>query len=114
MKTRASLAWFALLAASVANAQVANMPPHVQERLAQVGPGWGKDIRGNIAKTLEVYTPILAGAPKEGMSVTRDVAYGPDPRHRLDLYRPEGKSGVPVVVFAASLAVRSVLSRARR
>ncbi len=99
MNTRASLAWFALLAASVANAQVANMPPHVQERLAQVGPGWGKDIRGNIAKTLEVYTPILAGAPKEGMSVTRDVAYGPDPRHRLDLYRPEGKSGVPVVVF---------------
>lgn len=85
--------------ASVAQAQVANMPPQVLERLAEVGPGWGKDIRGNIAKTLEVYTPILAAMPKGGVTVTRDLAYGEDPRHRLDMFRPEGKSGVPVVVF---------------
>jgi len=85
--------------AAVAQAQVANMPPHVLERLAEVGPGWGKDIRGNIAKTLEVYTPILAAMPKGGVTVTRDLAYGEDPRHRLDMFRPEGKSGVPVVVF---------------
>ena len=85
--------------ASLAQAQVTNMPPHVLERLAEVGPGWGKDIRGNIAKTLEVYTPILAAMPKDGVTVTRDLAYGEDPRHRLDMFRPEGKSGVPVVVF---------------
>ncbi|MEI6304095.1 MAG: alpha/beta hydrolase [Betaproteobacteria bacterium] len=90
---------FAALAASVAQAQVANMPPNVQERLAEVGPGWGKDIRGNIAKTLEVYTPLLAAAPKDGVTVTRDLAYGADPRNRLDIFRPEGKSGMPVVVF---------------
>lgn len=85
--------------ASLAQAQVTNMPPHVLERLAEVGPGWGKDIRGNIAKTLEVYTPILAAMPKDGVTVTRDLAYGEDPRHRLDMFRPEGKSGMPVVVF---------------
>lgn len=85
--------------ASLAQAQVTNMPPHVLERLAEVGPGWGKDIRGNIAKTLEVYTPILAAMPKDGVTVTRDLAYGEDPRHRLDMFRPEGNSGVPVVVF---------------
>ena len=85
--------------ASVAQAQVTNMPAHVQDRLAEVGPGWGKDIRGNIAKTLEVYTPILAAMPKDGVTVTRDVAYGQDPRHRLDFFRPAGKAGVPVVVF---------------
>ncbi len=29
-----------------------------------------------------------------------DIAYGPDPRHRLDLYRPAGATGAePVVVF---------------
>lgn len=88
-----------LSAVSAAQAQVSNMPPHVQQRLAEVGPGWGRDIRGNIEKTLEVYTPILAGAPKEGVAVTRDLAYGPDARNRLDMYRPEGKSGAPVVVF---------------
>lgn len=75
------------------------MPIHVQDRLAEVGPGWGKDIRGNIAKTLEVYTPILTAMPKDGVTVTRDVAYGQDARHRLDFFRPQGKAGVPVVVF---------------
>ena len=88
-----------LLAAGVAAAQVANMPPAVQERLRQVGPGWGKDINGNIARTLEVYAPILAAAPKAGVKVTGDIAYGPDARHRLDVYLPEGKTGVPVLMF---------------
>ena len=92
-------ALLALLLATFAQAQVANMPSNVQERLAEVGPGWGKDIRGNIAKTLEVYTPLLAAAPKGGVTVTRDLAYGADPRNRLDIFRPEGKSGMPVVVF---------------
>ena len=92
-------ALLALLLATFAQAQVANMPSNVQERLAEVGPGWGKDIRGNIAKTLEVYTPLLAAAPKGGVTVTRDLAYDADPRNRLDIFRPEGKSGMPVVVF---------------
>ena len=32
--------------------------------------------------------------------LTRDLAYGPDPRQRLDVYRPrQGQSGMPVVIF---------------
>jgi acetyl esterase/lipase len=32
--------------------------------------------------------------------LTRELAYGPDPRQRLDVYRPrQGKPGMPVVVF---------------
>ncbi len=105
MKSRMVLLLLALFGAAlasfspIAHAQVANMPLNVQERLAEVGPGWGKDIRGNIAKTLEVYAPILAAAAKDGVLVTRDLAYGPDARHRLDIHRLEGKVGVPVVVF---------------
>jgi acetyl esterase/lipase len=35
-----------------------------------------------------------------GLTVQRDVAYGPGPRDRLDVYRPEvGAAGLPVVVF---------------
>jgi acetyl esterase len=91
--------FFAVAAANVATAQVSSMPPHVQARLAEVGPGWGKDILGNLAKTLEVYAPILRDAPKAGIKVSRDLAYGPDVRHKADMYQPEGKSGVPVAVF---------------
>ena len=47
-----------------ASAQLSNMPPELRERLAEINPGWGKDILGNVAKTLALYTPILAAAPK--------------------------------------------------
>lgn len=89
-----------LLLAPVAGlAQVSNMPPHVQQRLAEVGPGWGKDILGNIQKTLEVYTPLLAVAPKTGVRVERNISYGPDARHKADVFRAEGLKNAPVVVF---------------
>jgi acetyl esterase len=84
---------------SLARAQVANMPRHVQDLLAEVGPVWGKDILGNNAKMLEVYTPILRGAPQASVRVVRDLSYGPDARHKLDLYKAEGKSSVPIVVY---------------
>ena len=87
------------LVAGTAGAQVANLPENVQQRMAEVGPGWGRDIGGNIRKMLEVYTPLLAAAPKDGVNVVRDVAYGTDARQRLDLFVPTGKTGVPVVVF---------------
>jgi acetyl esterase/lipase len=90
----------ALLLAPLAGfTQVSNMPPHVQQRLAEVGPGWGKDILGNIQKTLEVYTPLLAVAPKAGVRVERDISYGPDARHKADVFRAEGLKNAPVVVF---------------
>src|SRR4051795_5664822 len=82
-----------------ATAQVSLMPQAVQERLQEVGPGWGTDITGNIAKTLEVYAPILAAAPKSGVKITKDMAYGADARHRIDIFQPKGKVGVPIVVF---------------
>jgi acetyl esterase len=88
-----------LLTAAPAFAQVTNMPAQVQQRLAEVGPGWGKDIGGNIEKTLEVYTPLLSVAPKQGVTVERNLAYGPDARHRADLFRADGLKNAPVVVF---------------
>jgi len=91
--------FLAMVAVNAATAQVSNMPPQVQARLAEVGPVWGKDILGNLARTLEVYTPILRDASKAGIRVSRDLAYGPDARHKADMYQPEGKTGVPVAVF---------------
>ena len=88
-----------LLAPALAAAQVSNMPAHVVQRLAEVGPGWGKVIRGNIEKTLEVYTPLLAVAPKTGVRVERNLSYGPDARHKADIFRAEGLRNAPVVVF---------------
>jgi len=48
-----------------------------------------------------LYAPLLAGAPHSG-AVQRDIAYGDDERHRLDVYLPvdAGARGpAPVVIF---------------
>ena len=39
--------------------------------------------------TQEIYAPLLAAQPRDGVEVRRDLAYGPDARHRLDVYRAE-------------------------
>ena len=40
------------------------------------------------------------GKLKQGIAVERDVAYGPDPMHRLDIYRPAESSGPrPVMLY---------------
>jgi len=36
--------------------------------------------------------------PDEGYSVTRDIDYGPEARHRLDLYEPEGPAASKAMV----------------
>lgn len=60
---------------------------------------------------LAVLLPVLLGAcsaadllnatvPKDGYTVSHGVAFGDDPRHRLDVYVPDDLTGpAPVVVF---------------
>jgi triacylglycerol lipase len=46
-----------------------------------------------------LYAPLLRDAPRGG-EVLRDIAYGDDERHRLDVYLPLGADGpAPVVIF---------------
>jgi acetyl esterase/lipase len=43
---------------------------------------------------------LNALAPRRGTKVVRDVVYGPNPYHRLDIYRPaRQRRALPVVVF---------------
>jgi acetyl esterase/lipase len=43
---------------------------------------------------------LNALVPNDGYEVERDLAYGGDPRQRLDIYLPDGRAGpTPVVVF---------------
>jgi acetyl esterase/lipase len=42
---------------------------------------------------------LNAVAPRSGVRITRDIAYGPLARHRLDIYAPESAQAAPVVVF---------------
>ncbi|HEV2674975.1 MAG TPA: alpha/beta hydrolase [Aliidongia sp.] len=42
---------------------------------------------------------VDAVTPRGGYSIERDQAYGPDPRQRLDVYRPAADTGRPIVLF---------------
>ncbi len=81
------------------HAQIARLPAQVQEELAEMGPRWQSDIRTFIPRTFELFGPLLAEAPTDGVTVTSDLAFGEDPKQRLDVYRPEDVTDAPIVVF---------------
>jgi acetyl esterase/lipase len=89
----------ALFCVSSSLAQVEKLPRSVQDVLHEVGPTWGTNLDANIGKTLEAFTPVLHDAPKGGVRIVRDLSYGPDRRHKLDIYQPAEHANVPVVVF---------------
>ena len=63
-----------------ASAQMSNMPEDLRARLAEINPTWGKNILGNVGNdALALYTPLLAAAPKDGVRIERDLAYGVRP-----------------------------------
>ena len=71
------------------------VPPQIAARLHAIGPALDPAAVGRL------YGPLQAQAPKEGVKRTNDVAYGPDARHRLDVYEPVERPAhqAPVLIF---------------
>jgi acetyl esterase len=81
------------------NVQPPPIPDSLRALMAEVGPKWGSDITGHVKIMAEEFSKVHCAGPKEG-EVTRDIAYGPHPRHLLDVYVPMTlPRGAPVVVF---------------
>lgn len=74
-------------------------PEPLSRSLREIGARWQQDIRAAGDATKALYLPLLARAPKAGVDVVRDLAYGGDPRQVLDAYRPAGARRAPVVAF---------------
>jgi acetyl esterase len=55
----------------------------------------------DMAFTQSLYKPLLQRQRRDGVELLSDIAYGPDARHRLDLYRPQAKPSTPhpVILF---------------
>lgn len=72
------------------------MPPEVAASLREIGPVI------DAAQTIPLYAPLHAGRPDDSVQVRRDLAYGPDPRHRADVFTERGTSGAPrpLLVFS--------------
>jgi acetyl esterase len=87
------------LAAKPARGQVSRLPQAIQKKLAEINPLYQSNIRKYGPQTIELFTPLLAAGPKDGVSVTTDQAYGTDSQQTLDVYQPRGEKDLPVVVF---------------
>lgn len=70
----------------------------IHKKLREFGDGFTPEI---IGENLKLFAPLHAQAPFPDVDVARDLAYGPDERHRLDIFRAKAaaKSARPVLVF---------------
>jgi acetyl esterase len=59
------------------------VPADIEKRIRAHGPVL------DMAFTQAIYGPLLATQRRDGVLIERDLAYGRDPRQRLDVYRPE-------------------------
>jgi triacylglycerol lipase len=86
---RLSTAFLALLLCACAQ-----MPPDVAERVKAIGPVIDPP------KTAAIYAPFQQKEPYAGVQVLRDLKYGPEARHALDVFIPDGGAGPrPVLMF---------------
>lgn len=71
-----------------------SMDRAIAERLRELGSGF------NLPQVRELYAPLLAAQPRDGVQLQADLAYGGDARQRLDAYVPQhGRAGLcPVLV----------------
>jgi acetyl esterase/lipase len=79
-------------------------PPAIPETLralmAEIGPRWAEDKGGNVRRMIDEFTAVLKDSPKDGIEVTRDIAYGGHPRQRFDLFLPpRGRRTGAALVF---------------
>ncbi len=70
------------------------MSPEITEQIAAIGRVIDP------VKTGAVYAPLHDKEPYPGVTITRDIQYGPAGRNRLDIFAPDGASGTkPVLIF---------------
>jgi triacylglycerol lipase len=70
-------------------------PPDIERRIRAGGAVLDMEL------TQSLYGQLLNAQRRDGVAVTRDLAYGSDPRHRVDVYRPQaaGATPRPVILF---------------
>lgn len=82
------------MALSAAGAALAQVPPDLAAGIKAIGRK--VDPEG----TAKLYAPLQPKPPYPGVAITRDIAYGPGPKDKLDLVTPDkpGKN-LPVLIF---------------
>lgn len=71
------------------------MKPVIRKQLESLGAALSPDMLGG---TNRIFAELNEGIDP-ATRIARDIAYGPDARHRLDIFRQDGTSDAPVLVY---------------
>jgi acetyl esterase/lipase len=69
------------------------VPEAIRAKLLKIGYG------PSLEPSMEIYSPLLAAAPKGDLTVEKDIRYGEHERNLVDVYRPRGVENAPVLVY---------------
>jgi acetyl esterase/lipase len=70
---------------------------NAEAQIRAIGHRWDGEV---LQKTQPLFVPLLAKVSRADLSVTKDLAYGGDPKQKLDIYAPaKSVRGRPVVVY---------------
>ena len=67
------------------------IPNELRELMAELGPRWGSNPAAHVKIMLDHFSEVLKRAPKEGVTVRRDIPYGSHARQKFDLFEPADK-----------------------
>ncbi|MBT2187467.1 alpha/beta hydrolase [Sphingobium nicotianae] len=71
----------------------------MQTRTRELLKSLGCELSHGLIERTQKHLAANVTLPAEAPVVTRDLAYGPDARHCLDLFKPAGAENAPVLVF---------------
>jgi Carboxylesterase family len=96
MKSLARGAGIGIVIAIATATAFAQVPPEMAAQLRQIGTGVC------VPETAKIYAPLQQHEPYAGVTVVRDISYGPDPRTIMDVFAPEkGGGNRPVLIYAS-------------
>ncbi len=94
MKTSYKISLFAAIAA--AQIALAQVPPDIAKQLVAIGRGVC------VPETAQLYRPLHPNPPYKGVSISRDISFGPDPKNVLDVFSAEkGGGSRPVLIYVS-------------
>jgi acetyl esterase len=69
------------------------IPNELRQLMAELGPRWGSNPAAHVKIMVDRFSEVLERAPKEGVTVRRDIPYGSHSRQKFDLFEPDNKGG---------------------
>jgi hypothetical protein len=94
LKTFRSIAGFSMAVFATAGITYGAVPPEIAKELVAIGHGVC------VPETAQIYRPLHTNPPYTGVSISRDVSFGPDPKNVLDVFASEkGGASRPVLIY---------------